>query len=354
MKRFSSMDSFKPSQAIVAMLGLAGPVAVGTITGHPQIGMAVALGGLALSGGAQGETFSEQAPDLIYALIAGSMAVFAGTALAGHDTLKPFIIPAIAAVAGLFGGISRPLARATTLFILFMIIAANLSVPETHPLGMMLLFSVGAIWSAGLSLTLRSLCRAMHPLPILDTTDSMAKPPQHSAKQLLRRWWKLLAHLSGWQYALRITLCLIAAQVFEWVWPHHHGYWVSITVVIVLQHDLQKAFSRTLQRAIGTVLGVVLMSLIFLGAPPVWVVIGLIALLAAARPILREANYTAYAAVMTPLVILLMDFGQQTSWALIVDRLIATLVGCALVLTLGYLLWLKLPAPERGAGKAKT
>jgi uncharacterized membrane protein YccC len=354
MKRWSSVGTFKTPQAIAAMLGLAGPVAVGTITGHPQIGIAVSLGGLALIGGSQGETFSEQVPGFIYALIAGCIAVFAGTTLAGHGLLKVFVIPALAAITGLFGGISRPLARATTLFILFMIIAANLSAPETHPFGMMFLFSLGAVWTAGLSFMLRSLFRAMSPIPILNTPDSIANPPQYSSKQLLRRWWKLLAHLSGWQYTVRITLCLIAAQVFEWICPDHHGYWVSITVVIVLQRDLQKVLSRAFQRAMGTALGVLLISLIFLGAPPLWMIIVLIGLLAAARPILREANYTAYAAVVTPMVILLLDFGKQTSWTLIVDRLIATLVGCALVLTLGYLIWLKLLPQERVAVKAKA
>jgi uncharacterized membrane protein YccC len=111
--------------------------------------------------------------------------------------------------------------------------------------------------------------------------------------------------------------------------------------VIVVQRDFQKALPRALHRAAGTALGVLLISLFLLGTPPLWVTIMLIALLAAARPILRDANYTAYAAVMTPLVILLLDFGQQTSWARIADRLIATAAGCALALTLGYLIWIK-------------
>jgi hypothetical protein len=338
---------------IAAMLGLAGPVAVGAITGHPQIGMAIALGGLALSGGGQGETFREQLNSFSYALVAGSAAVFAGSALAGCGTLKLLAIPAIAAVS-LLGGISRPLARSTALFILFMIIAANVGAPETHPLGMMLLFSVGAAWTAGLSLALGSLSRTICPARISETTEAAPQPPRYPAKLLVRRWWKLLAHLSGWQYTLRLTLCIIAAQAVDWIWPDHHGYWVSVTVVLVLQRDLQKAFSRTVQRAIGTALGVLLMSLIFLGVPPVGVVVGLIALLAAARPVLREANYTAYATVITPLVILLLDFGKETSWALIVDRLIATLLGCALVLTLGYLIWLTILPQKPASGKVKA
>lgn len=343
--------AFPISQILAAMLGLAGPVAVGAITGHPQTGMAVALGGLALGSREKGETFHGQLRGFSYSLVAGSAAVFAGTALAECAALKALAIPAIAAAVSLIGGISRPLARLSALFILFMIIAANAGAPDTHPLGMMFLFALGAIWAAALSLALDSLLRAIYPAGILDTVDSIH--PQYTMSQLLRRWRGLLAHLSGWQYALCITVCLIAAQLYDWLWPHHHGYWVAVTVVIVLQRDLQRAFSRTLERAIGTVLGVVLMSLIFLGDPPIWVVIGLIAALAAARPLLREASYAAYAAVMTPLVILLLDFGKPASWTLISDRLIATLSGCALVLILGYLPWLTTLPQTRGAERAR-
>ncbi|MBI5594432.1 MAG: FUSC family protein [Deltaproteobacteria bacterium] len=328
-------------QVVAAMLGLAGPIAVGAMTGHPRIGMAVSLGGLALSGEGKGETFREQMPGLIHATVAGSVAMFTGPAMTGHgDMLAAVGIPAVAAAAGLLGGISRPLARAATQFILYTLIAANLGMREAHPLGLMLLFFLGAAWTAGLSLVLRPLFRTMCSAPPIPANTD--QPPHHSAGQLLRRWRNSLTHLSGWQYAIRITLCLAAAEVYEWIWPHHHGYWVSVTVVIVVQRNLQAALKRTLQRAAGTAFGVLLTGLFLLGLPPMWAMIVMIAALSAARPILMEANYAAYAAVMTPLVILLLDFGQEPSWTVMVDRLAATLAGCTLALTLGYLMWSRL------------
>jgi hypothetical protein len=352
---FSWSDARAPraSQVVGAMLGLAGPIAVGAMVGHAGSGMVVSLGGLALSGDGKGETLREQAPGLIYAMIAGSMAMFTGSAMAGHGMLSTFGVPALAAVAGLLGGISKSLARAATQFILFTIIAANLGAKGARPLSMMLLFSLGAAWTAGLSLMLRPLFRAMHPSPLPPIPANLARPPKRSAGQLLRRWRNTLAHLSSWQYALRITLCLAAAAAFEWIWPHHHGYWVSITVVIVVQRNLQNALTRTVQRAAGTALGVLLISLFLLGAPPMWAVIAIIAALAAARPILIEANYAAYSAVMTPLVILLLDFGQEPSFAPIVDRLAATLAGCGLALSLGYLVWHRLFPPAQVAVASK-
>ncbi len=340
------------SQVVAAMLGLAGPIAAGVMLGHARTGMVMSLGGLALSAGGKDETLRGQVTGLAYALVAGSAAMFTGSAMAGHGMLTTFGIPAVAAVAGLLGSISRPLVRATTQFILYTIIAANLNSREAHPLGTMLLFALGAAWTAGLSLVLQPLFQAMR-IQLPHTAANTTPPPRHSARQLLRRWWNSLAYLSGWQYALRITLCLAAAQGFEWLWPHHHGYWASITVVIVVHRNLDAALTRTIQRAAGTVLGVLLISLLLLGSPPTSAIIATIALLAAARPILRQANYAAYAAVMTPLVILLVDFGQAPSWSVIVDRLFATLAACALALTLGYLMWSKHSPAGRIAVESK-
>ncbi|MDD5168120.1 MAG: FUSC family protein [Syntrophales bacterium] len=203
----------------------------------------------------------------------------------------------------------------------------------------MLLFSLGAIWTAGLSLILRPLFRAAHLDQVSPMLEVTAQTPKYAADVLLRRWRRSLAHLTGWQYTLRITSCLAAAQAVEYLWPHSHGYWMSLTVAIVIQRDLSASLMRTLQRAAGTVLGVLLAGLLMIAYPSVWSMILMIAVLAAARPILREANYAAYAAVMTPLIILLLEFSKEPSPAVVLYRLAATLIGCILALTLGYLLW---------------
>jgi len=325
------------------MFGLAGPLALGVMTGHLQAGMAASLGGLALGGGGKGDRLGEQAPGLVYGLAAGSAAMLTGSVLAGHSLAAAFGIPLLAAAAGLIGSISRPLARATTQYILYTIIAANLGAPGTQPLGVMLLFFLGACWTAALSLVLRPLFKVMGLFP----NPPAIQLTKYTARQRLRRWRKSLTRLSGWQYVVRISSCLAAAAVFEWNWPLHHGYWVSITVVIVVQRNLQTALARAFHRAAGTVLGVLLISLLLLSSPPVWALLLVIAALAAVHPILLETNYTAYAAVMTPLVILLLDFGQDPSWAAVVDRLAATLAGCGLALSLGYLGWSRLSPPAR-------
>jgi hypothetical protein len=324
-------------QIVVAILGIAGPLALGFLVGQPGIGTFASFGGLAMSGTGSGQTFREQAVGMAYALIAGSTAMLLGSIINGQGALTSFGIPALAALAGILGGISRLMVRASIQFTLYVIIAAHLGNQSLNPLAAMLIFSLGAFGTAILTLFLRPVFWAVFPSakrPVSSTPS-----PKYSAAQLLRRWRRSLCRLSGWQYTIRITLCLAAAQALQWLWPHPRVYWVSITVVLVVQRLPMAAWQRTLQRAAGTALGVALTCIFLLGMPPGWVLIAIIAALAAMNRLLWQVNYAAYTAVMTPLIILLLDFGQEIDGMVIAVRLAATMAGCLLALTLGYLPW---------------
>ena len=338
IKGIAGIKASRASQVAAGMLGMAVPVAVGAATGHGQIGVLASLGGLAVSGDGEDETFNTQRPGLINALAATGLAMLTGSLLAGRGLAAALALPAIAGAVGLCGGLSRPLARAATQFILFTVIAAHLGAKEIHPLAKTFVFLIGAAWTALLSLSLRPIFQAFMPATVNPTA---AAPPRYTMEQLMPRWRRSLSQFSGWQYTLRIFLCLAAAESFVLVWPYGHGYWVVITAAIVVHRNLQAALPRAVDRAAGTVGGVLLCGALMFVSPSVWALIATIAILAALRPLLREANYTAYAAVMTPLVILLLDYGQAPSLETVMDRLVATLAGCALALTLGYLVWCK-------------
>ena len=209
------------------------------------------------------------------------------------------------------------MARSATQFILFTIIAMNIGPGHDRPLGLALLFFTGGVWAAAVTLILRPLIRMALAAGLVAET---ATPVKYPARLLLRRWWKLMNYSWGWQYALRIGLCLAVAGAYKSLWPGHHGYWAELTVVIVVQRNLEGAWRRSLERAAGTVIGVVLVNLLLLYPWPLRGLIVLIAVLAALRSMLLETNYIAYAAVHTPLIILFLDFGQASSMALAFDR----------------------------------
>ena len=95
---------------------------------------------------------------------------------------------------------------------------------------------------------------------------------------------------------------------------------------------------RITQRSAGTLLGVVSTWLILLAQPSGWTLAMTICALGTAAPLARSRNYLLYAALSTPMILLVMDAGKPIEDALLVDRLTATLIGAAIVIALNVTL----------------
>jgi uncharacterized membrane protein YccC len=114
---------------------------------------------------------------------------------------------------------------------------------------------------------------------------------------------------------------------------------VVLTVAVVVKPDNGSVFARALQRGIGTIVGVVLGAVILAGVPyGPWLLVP-IAVLAAGQPYGRLRNFGLGATFMTPLVVLLIDLLAPAGWRLPAERLVDTLLGCAIVLLVGYAPW---------------
>jgi uncharacterized membrane protein len=327
--RWSAPEIFPLNQVISSMLGFTVPL----IIGHIPASLAVAFGGLALSSNT-GETARQEIRDGLYTMIAGGLAVFTGTVIAGHGLLSFILIPVIVALAGLVGGISRPLVKATTQFIVFTIIATNFGEHKANPLVITFLVLIGSLWTIAVSLLLRTLLKSVPSI-------SEVPRPKYTTKQLFNRWRKSLTCFSGWLYPVRIFICVMAAEMFEWIYPHHHGYWVLLTVVILVKRKKDTMAMQIFQRAAGTLLGVIVAGMVLLWSPSVWFTVAIIAMITGARPVLRQAHYMSYSTVMFPLVILLSGFGKDLPGSVIADRIVTTLMGCFLASTFGYWIWIK-------------
>jgi uncharacterized membrane protein YccC len=140
-------------------------------------------------------------------------------------------------------------------------------------------------------------------------------------------------------FALRLMLCVGAAAAASEVLPLRRSYWVVLTVAIVLKPDFGSVFARALQRGLGTIVGAVAGALILAAVPGgAWLLLPL-AVLAALLPWGRILNYGLLATFLTPLVVLLIDLLDRSGWRLAGTRLIDTLLGCAIVLIVGYAPW---------------
>jgi uncharacterized membrane protein YccC len=139
-------------------------------------------------------------------------------------------------------------------------------------------------------------------------------------------------------FTLRLMICMGVAGVVSEVLPLQRSYWVALTVAIVLKPDFGSVFARAMQRGIGTVVGAVAGAVLLALVHGTWLLIPF-ALLAALLPFGRSRNYGLLSMFLTPLVVVLIDLLHPTGWQLAEDRLIDTLIGCAIVLLIGYAPW---------------
>jgi uncharacterized membrane protein YccC len=140
-------------------------------------------------------------------------------------------------------------------------------------------------------------------------------------------------------FAVRLALCMSIAEIARQLLPIQRPYWVLLTVAIVLKPDFGSVFTRAVQRGVGTLLGVLVGSLLLTLLPrSPWILVAM-AVAAAVLPWARGANFGLFSVFLTPLVILLLDLAVPSGSGLVAARLEDTLIGCAIVLVFGYLLW---------------
>jgi uncharacterized membrane protein YccC len=150
---------------------------------------------------------------------------------------------------------------------------------------------------------------------------------------------RTLASPESRAFAVRLALCMSIAEIARQYLPIQRPYWVLLTVAIVLKPDFGSVFTRAVQRGAGTLLGVLLGSALLAVLPSnAWVLVA-IAASAAFLPWARDANFGLFSVFQTPMIILLLDLALPSGPGLVGARLTDTLIGCAIVLVFGYLLW---------------
>jgi uncharacterized membrane protein YccC len=150
---------------------------------------------------------------------------------------------------------------------------------------------------------------------------------------------RTLASPDSRAFAVRLALCMSIAELTRQFLPTERPYWVLLTVAIVLKPDFGSVFGRAVQRGAGTVLGVLLGSALLMVFPrSPWLLVAMAAF-AAVLPWASAANFGLFSVFQTPVILLMLDLGLPPAPGLVGERLTDTLLGCAIVLVFGYLLW---------------
>lgn len=150
---------------------------------------------------------------------------------------------------------------------------------------------------------------------------------------------QLIGGRIAWTFTVRLMICTGVAAVLSEVFALQRSYWVVLTVAIILKPDYGSVFARAVQRGAGTVVGAVLGAAIVAEVPyGPWLLLPF-GVLAALLPYGKSRNFGLAATFLTPFVVLLIDLLSPGGWLLAEDRLIDTLIACAIVLIIGYAPW---------------
>ncbi|GAA3508326.1 putative membrane protein YccC [Streptosporangium album] len=150
-----------------------------------------------------------------------------------------------------------------------------------------------------------------------------------------RVWYGHLARV----YVIRLALCMGVACAVSLAGWFERSYWVMLTVALVLKPDFGLVFARAVQRALGTLVGVLIGTVVLLVVPYGPALLIPIAVFAALLPYGLQRNWGLMSTFQAPLVLFLVDLLTHGGPKLAGIRLVDTVVGCVIVLLLGYLPW---------------
>jgi uncharacterized membrane protein YccC len=140
------------------------------------------------------------------------------------------------------------------------------------------------------------------------------------------------------RHALRVGFTTALAVGLSTRFVPSHGYWVTITVLTIMQPYTGTTFLKGLQRVAGTMVGGMLAAAVaaWFHEPPV--ILTLVFLTAAISIAVIPLNYGLYTVFLTMTFVLLAEVGTG-DWGLARVRILNTLMGGALALTCNWLLW---------------
>jgi uncharacterized membrane protein YccC len=146
------------------------------------------------------------------------------------------------------------------------------------------------------------------------------------------------------RHAVRLSVLVAASDLAVRLADFGRGYWVPLTVLVVLRPDFATTFQRAVMRVAGTIAGLLVATALVHWVPGGdWWRIALIAVFVFGMRFSGPGNLALTAACLSGLVVVLLEIQGVPAHAAVTSRALATLSGGALALAAS----LTLPAWER-------
>jgi uncharacterized membrane protein YccC len=195
---------------------------------------------------------------------------------------------------------------------------------------------------------LSALCRVLAIL-VGETEGAIVLDEPPARPQAAGAMAALQANLSPssfwFRYALRFSLAVGVGLAVGRSLGLDKGYWVLITIAVVVKPQLSLSATSALHRVAGTLLGALFGILLVIVLPSAWDLIAALFVLAVIGISLTRVNYGLAVVFITPLVLVLLNVPSPGHWQVADVRVVNTLLGVAIGLLATTAI---LPGSERG------
>ena len=237
--------------------------------------------------------------------------------------LAVVVMTLVATAAGFCVAVSPRLSIAAMIVVLALLIAQGLSLDAADAPLALGLATAGALLQA-----LLSLCTWI--VSDRETEDFDLSRDARAARATLSA--QLTPESPAFRHAIRWGLALGAGvAVYRFIDLQGHGYWVPLTILFVLKPTLDDTRERLAMRAVGTLAGLLLATVLaaVLTNEPVAVAV-MLAIAAAIAYALLPLEYAIFTTAITVFVVLLTDSLGTPALEAADQRALATLLGIAI------------------------
>jgi uncharacterized membrane protein YccC len=141
------------------------------------------------------------------------------------------------------------------------------------------------------------------------------------------------------RFTARVTVLIMGGVAAFKHWDLPNGYWLPLTMVIVLQPDYGSTRQRAAQRVLGTLAGSVFASLLLWWRPPFALLTATTALTIFFFGFFLKRQYAVAVFFITLAVVLLTESRSPVGVSFTIERLASTLLGGALALLAALFFW---------------
>lgn len=130
------------------------------------------------------------------------------------------------------------------------------------------------------------------------------------------------------RHAIRLSAAVTVAAFADRFTPVAHGYWIALTVLMVLRPESAHTYTRCVGRLGGIATGVVVASVIVMLLHPTGLFAAALATLClAATYAATRTGYIATGAALAAAIVFLLEIDAATSGATLEDRLFSIIIG---------------------------